>query len=135
MDAGSRFYTRAPRMSFFDMLTSFAMIRSGRLISILGGLQVSQKGDLAIHSMSEANEYPQIGGAMDLAWEAKKLIVAMTHNTKDMRPKIVKELSLPISAQECVDMIVADLAVIKVTPEDFSSKRLPRVGPRRRFKP
>lgn len=98
------------------MLTSFAMIRSGRLISILGGLQVSQKGELAIHSMSEADEYPQIGGAMDLAWGAKKLIVAMTHNTKDMRPKIVKELSLPISAQECVDMIVTDLAVIKVTP-------------------
>jgi len=135
MDAGSRFYTRAPGMSFFDMLTSFAMIRSGRLISILGGLQVSQKGDLAIHSMSEADEYPQIGGAMDLAWGAKKLIVAMTHNTKDGRPKIVRELSLPTSALECVDMIVTDLAVIKVTPEDFSSKRLPRVGPHRRFNP
>jgi len=117
------------------MLTSFAMIRSGRLISILGGLQVSQKGDLAIHSMSEADEYPQIGGAMDLAWGAKKLIVAMTHNTKDGRPKIVRELSLPTSALECVDMIVTDLAVIKVTPEDFSSKRLPRVGPHRRFNP
>lgn len=122
MDAGSAFYTPAPGMSFFDQLTSFAMIRSGRLISILGGLQVSQKGDLAIHSIGEADEYPQIGGSMDLAWGAKKLIVAMTHNTKDGQPKIVKELTLPISAPECVDLIVTDLAVIEVTPEGLLLK-------------
>jgi len=117
MDAGSAFYTPAPGMSFFDQLTSFAMIRSGRLISILGGLQVSEKGDLAIHSLSADDEYPQIGGSMDLAWGAKRLIVAMTHNSKDEKPKIVKQLSLPISAKECVDTIITDLAVIEVTPE------------------
>jgi len=121
-DAGGKFFTPAPGMCFFDMLTSFAMIRSGRLISILGGLQVSQKGDLAIHSISEADEYPQIGGSMDLAWGAKKLIVAMTHNTRDGQPKIVKELALPISAKECVDLIVTDLAVIEVTPEGLLLK-------------
>lgn len=117
MDAGSAFYTPAPGMSFFDQLTSFAMIRSGRLISILGGLQVSEKGDLAIHSLSEDDEYPQIGGSMDLAWGAKRLIVAMTHNSKDEKPKIVKQLSLPISTKECVDTIITDLAVLEVTPE------------------
>jgi len=124
MDAGSRFYTPAPGMSFFDMLTSFAMIRSGRLTTILGGLEVSEKGDLAIHSMSEADEYPQIGGAMDLAWGAKKLIVTMTHNTRDGKSKIVKELSLPISSPECVDIIVTDLAVIEVTPEGLVLKEV-----------
>jgi len=117
VDAGARFFSPAPGMSFFDQLTSFAMARSGRLISILGGLQVSEKGDLAIHSMSEDDEYPQIGGAMDLAWGAKRLIVAMAHNSKDGQPKIVKQLSLPISAKECVDTIITDLAVIEVIAE------------------
>jgi len=124
MDAGSRFYTPAPGMSFFDMLTSFAMIRSGRLTTILGGLEVSERGDLAIHSMSEADEYPQIGGAMDLAWGAKKLIVTMTHNTRDGKSKIVKELSLPLSSPECVDITVTDLGVIEVTPEGLVLKEV-----------
>jgi len=124
MDAGSRFFTPAPGMSFFDMLTSFAMIRSGRLTTILGGLQVSQNGDLAIHSMGEADEYPQIGGAMDLAWGAKKLIVTMAHNTKDGKPKILKELTLPVSSPKCVDIIVTDLAVIEVTPDGLVLKEV-----------
>jgi len=122
MDAGGRFYTPALGMSFFDMLTSFAMIRAGRLTSILGGLQVSQKGDLSIHSMSEADDYPQIGGAMDLAWGAKKLIITMTHTTRDGKPKILKELSFPVSSARCVDIIVTDLAFIEVTAEGLLLK-------------
>lgn len=122
IDVGGRFFTRSPGMSFFDILTSFAMIRSGRMSTILGGLQVSEKGDLAIHSLSEADEYPQIGGSMDLAWGAKKVVVAMTHNTKDGKPKIVKKLTLPLSAQGCVDVIVTDIAVIEVTPDGLLLK-------------
>jgi len=117
VDAGSRFFTPALGMVFFDLLTSFAMIRSGRLTSILGGLQVSEKGDLAIHSTGEDDKYPQIGGAMDLAWGAKRLIVTMTHNTRDGAPKVVRELALPVSARACVDLILTDLAAIEVTPE------------------
>jgi 3-oxoacid CoA-transferase B subunit len=98
------------------------MIRSGRLTSILGGLQVSEKGDLAIHGTSEDDTYPQIGGAMDLAWGAKRLIVAMTHNTKEGKSKIVKALILPISAGGCVNLILTDLAVIEVTPEGLLLK-------------
>jgi 3-oxoacid CoA-transferase B subunit len=113
-DAGARFFSRAPGMCFFDLLTSFAMIRSGRLTSILGGLEVSEKGDLAIHSTGEMGGFPQIGGSMDLAWGAKKLIVTMAHTNKDGRPKIVKNLSLPLSASRCVDLIVTDIAVIEV---------------------
>ncbi len=77
---------------------------------------------LSIHSMSEADDYPQIGGAMDLAWGAKKLIITMTHTTKDGKPKILKGLSFPVSSAGCVDVIVTDLAVIKVTPEGLLLK-------------
>jgi 3-oxoacid CoA-transferase B subunit len=115
-DAGARFFTKAPGMSFFDLLTSFAMIRSGRLVSVLGGLQVSEKGDLAIHSTDAQTGYPQIGGAMDLAYGAKKVIVTMTHINKENKPKIVKELTMPFSAAHCVDMIITDIAVIEVKP-------------------
>ena len=124
VDAGGRFFTEAPGMSYFDFLTSFAMIRSGRIYSVLGGLQVSGKGDLANHSLGTEDIYLMIGGAMDLAWGAKKLIVVMTHTTKDGKPKIVKELSLPLTAKESVDLIVTDLAVIEVTKEGLLLKEI-----------
>ena len=123
-DAGARAFSPAPGMSFFDLLTSFAMIRSHRLTSILGGLQVSEKGDLAIHSTSDQDPYPQIGGSMDLAWGAKRVIVAMTHTAKDDAPKIVKRLSMPLSAGQCVDLIITDLAVIEVMPEGLLLKEV-----------
>jgi 3-oxoacid CoA-transferase B subunit len=115
MDAGARYFTDAPGMSYFDFLVSFAMIRSGRLYSILGGLQVSEKGDLANHSVSKDDIYLMIGGGMDLAWGAKKVIVAMTHVTKEGKPKIVKKLSLPPTSLASVDLVVTDLAVMEIT--------------------
>ena len=114
-DAGMRYLEYVPGMSFFDMLTSFAMIRSGRLISILGGLQVSEKGDAAIHSMSKDDIASKIGGSMDLAWGARRLIVTMTHCSKDGDPKIVRELTMPVTTRGRVNLIVTDLAVIDVT--------------------
>jgi len=115
IDAGMRYFQPLPGMAFFDQLTSFSMIRSGRLISILGGLQVSEKGDVAIHTVSEGNKTPRIGGSMDLAWGAKRLIIAMTHNAKDGSPKVVRDLTMPSTARVCVDLIITDIAVIKVT--------------------
>ncbi len=114
-DAGMRYLEYVPGMSFFDMLTSFTMIRSGRLISILGGLQVSEKGDAAIHSMSQDDIASKIGGSMDLAWGARRCIVTMTHCSKDGNPKIVRELTMPVTTRRCVNLIVTDLAVIEVT--------------------
>jgi 3-oxoacid CoA-transferase subunit B len=122
VDAGAKFYTPAPGMSFFDMLTSFAMIRSGRMISILGGLQVSETGDLAIHSLSYNDEYPQIGGSMDLAWGAKRVIVTMTHTNKEGKPKLVKSLTYPLTAAKCVNLIITDVAVIEVTDQGLILK-------------
>ena len=114
-DAGMRYLEYVPGMSFFDMLTSFTMIRSGRLISILGGLQVSEKGDAAIHSKSKDDIASKVGGSMDLAWGARRLIVTMTHCSKDGNPKIVRELTMPVTTRGCVNLIVTDLAVIEVT--------------------
>jgi len=114
VDAGMRYLEYVPGMAFFDMLTSFAMIRSGRLISILGGLQVSEKGDAAIHSMSKDDIASKIGGSMDLAWGARRLIVTMTHCSKDGNPKIVRELTMPVTTRGRVNLIVTDLAVIEV---------------------
>ncbi|HEY31857.1 MAG TPA: succinyl-CoA--3-ketoacid-CoA transferase [Dehalococcoidia bacterium] len=114
-DAGMRYLEYVPGMSFFDMLTSFAMIRSGRLISILGGLQVSEKGDAAIHSTSKDDIASKIGGSMDLSWGAKRLIVTMTHCSKDGSPKIVRELTMPVTTRGRVNLIVTDMAVIEVT--------------------
>jgi 3-oxoacid CoA-transferase B subunit len=122
VDAGGRFFTDAPGMSYFDFLTSFAMIRSSRLYSVLGGLQVSEKGDLANHSIGGNDIYLMIGGAMDLSWGAKKVIVAMTHTTKDGKPKIVKELSLPATARRSVDLVVTDLAVMEIHAEGLVIK-------------
>ena len=116
-DAGMRYLRHVPGMSFFDTLTSFAMIRSGRMVTVLGGLQVSQDGDLAVHSLGDEAGVPHIGGSMDLAWGARRVIVAMTHNAKDGTPKVVRELTLPTTCRRCVDLIVTDLAVIAVTKQ------------------
>ena len=114
-DAGGRYFTPAPGMSIFDLITSFAMISSGRLITILGGLQVSEKGDLANWNTGQDPLGGTIGGGMDLAVGAKRVIVAMEHSTKDGKPKIVKQCTAPLTARECVDLIITDLAVIEVT--------------------
>jgi 3-oxoacid CoA-transferase B subunit len=116
IDASGRFCTPAPGMAIFDVVTSFAMIRSGRLISIMGGFQVSQSGDLANWNTGGDALGGTIGGAMDLAVGSRMLIIIMEHTTKEGKPRIVKECTYPLTAKESVDLIVTDLAVIEVTP-------------------
>lgn len=102
--------------SFFDSASSFAMIRGGHVdVAVLGGLQVSERGDLANWFVPERGG-GSVGGAMDLAVGARRLIVAMAHRTRDGAPRIVRECSYPLTAPGCVDLIVTDLAVIEVTP-------------------
>ncbi|TET40406.1 MAG: CoA transferase subunit B [Dehalococcoidia bacterium] len=116
INAGGQFITRLPGMCFFHHADSFAMIRGGHIdITVLGGLQVSEKGDLA-NWMSPERRVGNIGGAMDLAVGSKRVIVAMGHTTRDGQPKIVRECDYPLTAKECVDLIVTDVAVIEVTP-------------------
>ncbi len=101
--------------SFFDTAESFAMIRGGHIdAAILGGLQVSAQGDLA-NWYVPARGGGSVGGAMDLAVGAKKLIIAMAHVTRDGEPRIVDVCDYPLTAERCVDVIITDYAVIDVT--------------------
>jgi 3-oxoacid CoA-transferase B subunit len=124
VDAGARYFTPAPGMAIFDLVISFAMIRSGRLITILGGFQVSEKGDLANWNTGEDPLGGTIGGGMDLAVGAKRVIITMEHTTKDGKPKIVKRCTAPLTARKCVDLVITDLAVIEVTPEGLLLKEV-----------
>jgi 3-oxoacid CoA-transferase B subunit len=113
--------TELPGVCYFSDCESFAMIRGGYMdVAVLGALQVSEKGDLA-GWQNPSRGFPtnigNIGGSMDLAVGAKKVIVAMMHVTNDGEPKIVKECTYPLTAQGVVNLIVTDLAVISVTPE------------------
>ena len=107
--------TVAPGASFFHQADAHLMSRGGHLdVAVLGGFQVSEKGDLANWKVPGARGSGGIGGAMDIAAGAKVLIVCMEHTTKDGAPKIVKHCSYPLTALACVDTIVTDLAVIDV---------------------
>lgn len=124
IDASGRFCTPAPGMAIFDVVASFVMIRSKRLISIMGGFQVSEKGDLANWNTGGDALGGTIGGAMDLAVGAKMVIITMDHTTKDGGYRIVKKCTYPLTAKESVDLIVTDLAVIEVTPDGLLLKEV-----------
>jgi 3-oxoacid CoA-transferase B subunit len=124
IDASGRFCTPAPGMAIFDVVASFCMIRRGRLISIMGGFQVSEKGDLANWNTGGDALGGTIGGAMDLAVGGKRVIILMEHTTKDGKPRVVKKCTYPLTAKEAVDLVITDLAVIEVTPDGLVLKEV-----------
>ena len=124
VNASGQFVSRRPGMSFFDHAESFSMIRGKHIdVCVLGALQVSEKGDLANWTLSE-KKLGGMGGAMDLAIGAARLIIAMTHTTKDDKPKILKQCTFPLTAPRCVSLVITDLAVIEVTGEGLVLKEI-----------
>ena len=124
INAGGQFLKMVPGMSFFSSADAFAMIRGGHVdVTVLGALQVSQRGDLANWMVPERG-VGNIGGAMDLAMGAKRMIVAMEHNDRIGAPKIVSECSFPLTGKGCVGLIVTDVAVIEVVEEGLLLKEM-----------
>lgn len=116
-NAGGFPVTLAQGGSYCDSATAFAMIRKGLLdITILGSLQVSRQGDLA-NWIVPGKKVPGMGGAMELAQKAKKVIVLMNQLDKNGHPKIVENCSLPLTAKKCVHMIITEMAVFQVKPQ------------------
>ncbi|WP_369370184.1 3-oxoacid CoA-transferase subunit B [Promicromonospora sp. Populi] len=117
INAGKAPVTELRGAAYFHQADSFAMMRGGHIdICVLGAFQVSTSGDLANWSTGKAGAVPAVGGAMDLAVGAKRSVVMMTLLTKDGRPKLVSECTLPLTGVGCVSRIYSDVAVIDVGP-------------------
>jgi len=119
VNAGGKPCGLTPGAAIFDSATSFALIRGGHVdVTVLGGLQVDQQGNLA-NWMVPGKMVPGMGGAMDLVTGAKRVIVAMEHCTKDGDSRLLTNCSLPLTAKARVSLVVTELAVMSIAHGEF----------------
>ncbi|WP_407943779.1 3-oxoacid CoA-transferase subunit B [Maritimibacter harenae] len=119
IDAGGAYVSTVPGSAFFDSVTSFAMVRSGRLdLTMLGAFEVAANGDLANWKIP-GKFSPGVGGGIELAQKARRVVVLTTHTDRAGNPKLKSECVLPLTARACVARIFTDMAVIDVGPNGF----------------
>jgi 3-oxoacid CoA-transferase len=120
VNAGKVPVTALPGSSYFDSADSFAMIRGGHVdVAIMGGLQVDEAANLANWAVP-GKPLLGVGGAMDLASGARRLIVTMTHTDSDGSPKLVPACDLPLTARNAVDLVITEFAVFSFDPGELT---------------